>query len=224
MDHQEDELLIALHEAQMVLSEAARPLQELRQEMQQLRREVRQLRATPDAPLPSWGARRGGRPGRAAARACGGRGVEHLGSGGADHPGACSQSAPAGPAAPAARPTPTAASSLGPHSTRTLLVHHQVPFSPEGPARFGAWLRRRGRDPLLGTSSQHGGSYRAAARLAISVHVTGRTNPRPITCTEIDVQEPEKCWVRLNKCTETAIARDDREIERCRGTHFALAF
>ena len=30
MDHQEDALLIALHEAQMVLSEAARPLQELR--------------------------------------------------------------------------------------------------------------------------------------------------------------------------------------------------
>jgi len=55
MDHQEDELLIALHEAQMVLSEAARPLQELRQEMQQLRHEVRQLQATRTAPLPSWG-------------------------------------------------------------------------------------------------------------------------------------------------------------------------
>src|SRR5260370_10614597 len=55
MDHQEDELLIALHEAQMVLSEAARPLQELRQEMQQLRHEVRQLQATRRAPFPSWG-------------------------------------------------------------------------------------------------------------------------------------------------------------------------
>src|SRR6266446_433729 len=55
MDHQEDELLIALHEAQMVLSEAARPLQELRQEVQQLRHEVRQLQATRTAPLPSWG-------------------------------------------------------------------------------------------------------------------------------------------------------------------------
>ena len=55
MDHQEDELLIALHEAQMVLSEAARPLQELRQEMQQLRHEVRQLQATRTAPLPTWG-------------------------------------------------------------------------------------------------------------------------------------------------------------------------
>ena len=55
MDHQEDALLIALHEAQMVLSEAARPLQELRQEMQQLHHEVRQLQATRTAPLPSWG-------------------------------------------------------------------------------------------------------------------------------------------------------------------------
>ncbi len=55
MDHQEEELLIALHEAQMVLSEAARPLQELRQEMQQLRHEVRQLQATRTAPLPTWG-------------------------------------------------------------------------------------------------------------------------------------------------------------------------
>ena len=55
MDHQEDALLIALHEAQMVLSEAARPLQELRQEMQQLRQEVRQLQATRTAPLPTWG-------------------------------------------------------------------------------------------------------------------------------------------------------------------------
>jgi hypothetical protein len=55
MDHQEDELLIALHEAQMVLSEAARPLQELRQDMQQLRHEVRALQATRTAPLPSWG-------------------------------------------------------------------------------------------------------------------------------------------------------------------------
>ena len=55
MDHQEDALLIALHEAQMVLSEAARPLQELRHEMQQLRHEVRQLQATRPAPRPTWG-------------------------------------------------------------------------------------------------------------------------------------------------------------------------
>ena len=54
MGHQEDELLIALHEAQMVLSEAARPLQELHQEMQQLRHEVRQLQATRPALLPTW--------------------------------------------------------------------------------------------------------------------------------------------------------------------------
>ena len=55
MDHQEDALLIALHEAQMVLSEAARPLQELRQEIRELRHEVRQLQATRTVPLPSWG-------------------------------------------------------------------------------------------------------------------------------------------------------------------------
>ena len=55
MDHQEDALLIALHEAQMVLSEAARPLQELRQEMQELRHEVHQLQATRPALLPTWG-------------------------------------------------------------------------------------------------------------------------------------------------------------------------
>ncbi len=55
MDHQEDALLIALHEAQMALSEAARPLQDLRQEVQQMHREVRALQATRTAPLPSWG-------------------------------------------------------------------------------------------------------------------------------------------------------------------------
>ena len=55
MEHEEDALLIAVHEAQMALTEAARPLQALHQEMQQLRHEVRQLPATRRAPLPSWG-------------------------------------------------------------------------------------------------------------------------------------------------------------------------
>src|SRR5712691_9171683 len=124
MDHQEDELLIALHEAQMALTEAARPLQDLRQEVQQMHREVR-APGDPDGAAPVVGARRGSGPGRAAARARGGRSLEHLGPRGSDHQGADRQSAPAGPSAPAVRPTLTAASSLGPHPTRTLLAHHQ---------------------------------------------------------------------------------------------------
>src|SRR5262249_42330097 len=86
----------------------------------------------PDGAAPVVGARRSGGPGRAAARARGGCGVEYLGPGGADHPDADRQSAPAGPAAPAVRPTPTAASSPGSHPTRTLPAHHQRTIRPKG--------------------------------------------------------------------------------------------
>ena len=202
VDHQEDELLIALHEAQMVLSEAAGRSRSCARRCSSCATRCANSRATRTAPLPSWGL------------------VVVVGLGALllglvvgvvwstwDLEARITQALAASLRQQVQPPQPPVHPHGGviarSHSTRTLLVHHQVPFSPEGPARFGAWLRRRGRDPLLGTSSQHGGSYRAAAQLAISVHVTGRTNPRPITCTEIDVQEPEKCWVRLNKCTET---------------------
>src|SRR5262249_42330098 len=69
------------------------------------------------------------------------------------------------------------------------------PYALKGLALFRVWLRRRGRDPWLGISSQHCGSYRAAARLAVSLHVTGRGFVRPVTCKEIDVQGPEQCPV-----------------------------